>query len=35
MFRVILTCDRRYNTFDLKKKKKNYIENIMFKTSKI
>ena len=29
-FRVILTCDRRYDTFDMQKKKKHYIENLIF-----
>ena len=33
---MILTCDRRYNTFDLKNKKNNIILKISFwKTSQI
>ena len=35
IFRVILTCDRRYKTFELKKKrKKHYIEDLIFKNFK-
>ena len=32
---MILTCDRRYNTFDLRKISKHYIEDPIFKTLKI
>ena len=35
IFRVILTCDRRYNTFDLKRNIKHYIEDLFFKILKI
>ena len=31
LFRVFLTCDRRYNTFDLKKKNYHYNEDLIFK----
>ena len=31
LFRVILTCDRRYNTYKMKKKIKHYIEDLIFK----
>ena len=32
---MILTCDRRYNTFDIKKIIKHSIEDLIFKPSKI
>ena len=32
IFKLILTWDRRYNTFDLKRIMKHYIEGLIFKT---
>ena len=31
---MILTCDRRYNTFDFKKISKHYVEDLIFKPFK-